>query len=306
MTRYLKNPHIVSIEEISKEEILYITELARKMKNTPSTHLLEGCILASCFFEPSTRTRLSFEAAMHKLGGRVIGFSDGATTSAQKGETLHDTMKVIGSYADVIVIRHPLEGAARLAAESAGIPVINAGDGANQHPTQTLVDLFTILEFQKELDGLKIALAGDLKHARTIHSLAMACSHFGIRLYFISPPHLAMPDAICSELRKRGVKFSFHSTIGEVIDKIDVLYMTRLQKERLGYFDLGQTNAYESLSEELLQKAKPTLKVLQPLPRLQEIPPSIDKTPYAHYFTQAANGVCVRQALLALLLKKLP
>jgi aspartate carbamoyltransferase catalytic subunit len=287
--------HIISIADFSREGIQELLFTAKEIKQQPPQPFLQGKIMASCFFEPSTRTRLSFETAMLRLGGNVIGFSDGHFTSMQKGETLFDSIKVIGSYADVIVLRHPMDGAARLATVATDKPVINAGDGTNQHPTQTLVDLFTIQEMQGRIDRLQIGFFGDLKYARTAHSLALATALFETQLFFVAPDTLHLPDHLCHELRKKGVKFSFHQTLSDIIRKIDILYVTRPQRER-----------YEKdifyppplcLKEELLAQAKPNLKILHPLPRVDEIERSIDCTPFAGYFEQSANGIVVRQAL---------
>lgn len=293
---------LISISDLSKEEISLILETAKQMKQNPPNDLLRGKILASCFFEVSTRTRLSFEAAMLRLGGSVMGFTEAGMTSAKKGERLFDAMKVVSSYADIIVIRHPQEGSARLAAEASDIPVINAGDGANQHPTQALLDLFTIEECQGKLADLHIAFAGDLKYGRTIHSLCLALAHYPVRLYFVAPEVLSPPEAILHELKKRGIKFSFHEKIDEVIGKVDILYMSRAQKER---FPADAEAFFAKAPCPLLKKhlvhAKSNLKILHPLPRLDEIEEGIDATPYSHVFQQAANGVPVRMALLALL-----
>ena len=291
---------LVSISDLSKGEIEAILAQAKQFKTASCPPLLKGKILASCFFEPSTRTRLSFETAMLRLGGTYIGFSDAGTTSAKKGESLADSMRVIGSYADALVIRHPLEGSARVAADVAGKPVINAGDGANQHPTQTLLDLFSILECHGKIDHLHIALAGDLKFGRTVHSLALALAHYPVRLYFTAPETLSLPESITAELKRRGVKFSFHSTLEEIIPKIDLLYMTRIQKER---FSESRPPSC-LLKKKHLEKAKETLRILHPLPRVDEIEESIDETPFAAYFQQAANGVPVRMAVLTHLLGK--
>ncbi len=288
---------IVSISDLNKEEMLAILEVARQFKEEMPGDLLRGCLLGSCFFEPSTRTRLSFEAAIRRLGGEVMGMSDAKSSSAAKGETLHDAMKVIGSYVDALVIRHPLEGAARVAAEATNKPVINAGDGASQHPSQTLLDLFTINECQGRLDDLHIAMMGDLRFGRTVHSLAAACKHFNARLYFIAPPTLEMPSELCQELREEGLCFSFHKNIEEVIDRLDILYLTRIQTER---FD-GAISP-QSVSPEILERAKASLRILHPLPRREELPRAIDQTSNAYYFQQAQNGLYVRAALLALLL----
>ena len=277
--------------------MLYLLKQAEKMKKKATHQLLSGKCLASCFYEPSTRTRLSFEAAMQRLGGHVIGFSESKVTSSAKGESLYDAMKVIGSYADVIALRHPADGAARLAASATTTPIINAGDGTNEHPTQTLIDLYSIKECQGKLKGLSIAFIGDLKHGRTVHSLSNACAHFDMRLFFISPEALSLPEESCQTLKKQGIKFSFHRTLQEVLSKIDILYVTRLQKERL-----DEKNAFEhdwTVTPSLLHSLKKNLKILHPLPRVNEIAPSVDATPYAYYFQQAENGIPVRQALLA-------
>lgn len=290
---------LISISDLSKEEIERILEMAQK--ELPSD-LCRGSLLASLFFEPSTRTRLSFEAAMHRLGGQVIGVSEMANSSLQKGESLADSIRVISSYADLIVLRHPLEGAARLAADCSNKPIINAGDGPNQHPTQTLLDLYTILKTQGTLDGLSIAFAGDLKFGRTVHSLALALAHYKTRLYFISPDFLSLPEEIAQELRKKGVKFSFHSSFEELLAHIDLLYMTRLQRER---FMQGALPSPFQLKKRHLERVKENFRILHPLPRLDEIEREIDSTPFAAYFQQAENALPVRMALLALLLGKI-
>lgn len=307
MTNPLFNQDIISIKDLSPEQIKLILKTANNVKKKSSPTLLKNKIIANCFFEPSTRTRLSFETAALRLGGQIIGFPDAENISVKKGETLHDTIKVINSYADLIVIRHPQEGAARLAADAADIPVINAGDAANQHPTQALVDLFTIQESQKKLNGLNIALVGDLKYGRTIHSLAQVCTHFDTRLFLVSPELLALPEYICDELKKKGLKFSFHQKIEDIINRVDILYMTRIQQERFSKIEYESVKNQFILTSKMLEKAKDNLKVLHPLPRVNEIDIAVDASPYAHYFQQAANGVCVRQALLTLLLnEKLP
>ncbi len=292
---------LISISDLTKEEIEYLLKLAEAMPSKKGSDLCKGKILASCFFEPSTRTRLSFESAMLRLGGQVIGFSDSATTSAKKGESLHDSMKVIGAYADLLVIRHPQEGAARVAAEATDKPVINAGDGANQHPTQTLLDLYTIRQTQGKIDDLAITIAGDLKYGRTVHSLTQALAHYAVRLFFVSPEPLQLPDSIAHELRKKGVKFSFHSSLEEVLPKTDILYMTRIQKER--FSSTESPTHFCRLEKRHLTKAKSNLRILHPLPRLDEIETEIDHTSHAYYFQQAANGLAVRMAVLAHLLE---
>jgi len=303
MGRSFKGRDVIAINDFSKDEILYVLDHAAKLKQEGRPDILNGKILGSCFFEPSTRTRLSFETAMHRLGGSVVGFSDTKTISTKKGESLHDTMKMMEYYSDVVVIRHPLEGSAQLSADAIGIPVINAGDGANQHPTQTFLDLFSIRETQGKLDELSIAMVGDLQHGRTVHSLAQALIPFKARLYFVSPPSLEMPKSISDELREKGIKFSFHKTIEEIIPKLDILYMTRIQEERFAHkMDYEDVKNAFHLKASHFAKVKDTFKVMHPLPRVNEIDTSVDKTPFAYYFEQAQNGIFTRQALLGLVL----
>lgn len=301
----MKGHDLISAKELNREKILAILDRAHQMKHSHPGPVLKGFLLASCFFEPSTRTRLSFEAAMKRLGGDVIGFSEQTSTSAQKGESLHDTMKVVGLYSDVVVIRHPQIGSAAEAAAATDKPVINAGDGANEHPTQTLLDLFSIQECQGKLDGLKIAFVGDLLYGRTVHSLTTALKHFKGSLYFISPPSLALPPKLIRELELAGVPYSVHTSIEEIINEVDILYMTRIQKERFANpDDYAQIKDRMILTPEILKRAKKNLKVLHPLPRVNEIALEVDQTPHAYYFQQAENGLYVRQALLALILGK--
>ncbi len=294
--------HIISINDFSKDEIVYILETAKKMEKNKK-QLLSDKVLATLFFEPSTRTRLSFEAAMCKLGGRVLGFSDPHVSSFSKGESLSDAIKVVAGYVDAIVMRHPLEGAARLASEISPVPVINGGDGANQHPTQTLLDLYTIKESQGKITGLSIAMAGDLKYGRTVHSLANALSKFKCRLFFIAPESLRMPRHILTELEEAGIKYSEHEKLQEVIDEIDILYATRIQKER--FPDAAEyekvKNAY-ILDMPLLANVKKNLRIMHPLPRVNEITTAVDNSGYAYYFEQSHYGIPVRQALLALVM----
>ncbi len=300
----LHNTNIISINGLEKSHIETILALAKHIKdNNIRNQSLQGKILATLFFEPSTRTRLSFEAAMHRLGGSIIGFSEEKATAMSKGESLQDALKVVSSYADALVIRHPLDGSAQVAADVCDIPVLNAGDGSNEHPTQTLLDLFTIQECQSKIDDLKIAFVGDLKHGRTVHSLAKALAHYNVRLYFVSPEGLMFPDQISHELSVKGVKYSFHKSLDEILDKLDIVYMTRIQKER---FEDMQT--YEKTKNVLgiklkdLENAKSNLRVLHPLPRVNEISTDVDDSKHAYYFQQAENGIYVRQALLSLLL----
>jgi len=301
-----KSRSIISITDLSKSDILHVLKYAEEIKKKPQLDLLKNKIMASCFFEPSTRTRLSFETAMEKLGGQVMGFSQAGVTSAKKGESTYDAMKIIGQYADVIAMRHPLEGAARRASEATNKPVLNGGDGANQHPTQTLLDLFTMKECQKKLSNLSIALIGDLKYGRTVHSLAEALTHFNARLYFVAPENLQMPSHICDHLKKQKIKFSFHDKIEHIINKVDIAYMTRIQKERFGDpIEYEKVKDIYVLTAEMLDKTKPNLKIMHPLPRVNEIATDVDNTKYAYYFEQAENGLYVRQALLGLVLGKL-
>ncbi|MCE2571235.1 aspartate carbamoyltransferase [Motilimonas eburnea] len=303
MTNPLYQKDIISIADLSRSELELIVATAKKLKHQPQPELLKNKIVASCFFEASTRTRLSFETAVQRLGGSVIGFDSGGNTSlAQKGETLSDSVKVISSYADGFFMRHPQEGAARLAAEFASIPVINGGDGSNQHPTQTLLDLFTIYETQQQLEGLNIAFVGDLKYGRTVHSLAQALSLFNCNFFFIAPSALAMPDYILEELDDAGIKYSLHSSIEEVIADLDILYMTRVQKERFDETEYQHLKSAFVLNGSMLENVRDNLKILHPLPRIDEITTDVDITPYAYYFQQAENGVYARQALLALVL----
>jgi len=302
-----KDKDIISIKDFSKKEIDYILNYAKKLLSyadgSKNTNILKGKVLSSLFFEPSTRTRLSFESAMNRLGGRVIGFSDPGGTSQKKGESLADTIRMADAYSDAIVIRHPQEGAARLAAEFAESPVLNAGDGAGQHPTQCLLDLFTILMEKKNIQKNKIVLLGDLKYGRTVHSLAYALSLYGAKLTFVSPPTLKMPKEVIDECRELSVVPKQTSSLEKAIIDADVLYATRIQKER--FPDAEEYNrvvgSYK-INNELLKNAKKDLIIMHPLPRVTEIDPEVDSTPHAVYFKQAFNGVPIRMALLSLVL----
>lgn len=299
---------IVSINDLNKKDILFILDIAEKIEAKRIKPNLGGQVLATLFYEPSTRTRFSFETAMKRLGGKVISMADIKSTSAAKGESLRDTIKVIGKYADIIVIRHPLEGSARLAAESTDKPVINAGDGANQHPTQTLLDLYAIRNSQNTLDKLKVALCGDLKYGRTVHSLAYALSFFDCELFFISPQSLAMPKYILEDLKNKKIKFQELKIedSNNAMEKLDILYATRIQKER--FPDLAEYEKVKDayvITPKLLKKAKRNLRILHPLPRVKEITTDVDSTPYAFYFEQVGFGIPIRQALLSILLDKI-
>ena len=304
MPNPLYRKHLVSIADLSVPELQLLLDTALKLKHKPQPHLLEGKLIASCFFEPSTRTRLSFETAVQRLGGKVIGFADGANTSAKKGETLADTARIISSYADAIVQRHPKDGAARVLAEFSRVPVINAGDGTNQHPSQTLPDLVTVYETQGSLNGLKIAMCGDLKYGRTVHSLAQALKNFGCSFAFVSPPTLAMPDYITEELDEAGAAWQILPDLETAIEWADILYMTRVQRERFDEQEFAKIQGKFNLTAAMLAGAKDNLRVLHPLPRVDEIHPDVDGTPYAYYFEQAQNGVYARMAMLALVLNE--
>ncbi|HEI6855963.1 TPA: aspartate carbamoyltransferase [Yersinia enterocolitica] len=305
MANPLYHKHIISINDLCREELELVLRTAASLKSHPQPELLKHKVIASCFFEASTRTRLSFETSIHRLGASVVGFSDSSNTSlGKKGETLADTMSVISTYVDAIVMRHPQEGAARLATQFSGnVPVVNAGDGANQHPTQTLLDLFTIQETQGRLDNINIAMVGDLKYGRTVHSLTQALAKFnGNRFFFIAPDALAMPAYILEMLEEKAIEYSLHESIEEVVPELDILYMTRVQKERLDPSEYANVKAQFVLRAADLNGAQDNLKVLHPLPRIDEITTDVDKTPYAYYFQQAGNGIFARQALLALVL----
>lgn len=303
MTNPLYQKHIVSIPDLSRQELELIVSTAAQLKKHPRPDLLKNKVIASCFFEASTRTRLSFETAVQRLGGSIIGFPDAGNTSlSKKGETLADSIQVISSYVDAFFMRHPQEGAARLASEFSSVPVINGGDGSNQHPTQTLLDLYSIYETQGSLEKLKVAFVGDLKYGRTVHSLTQALSLFNCEFHFISPAALAMPDYITEELTEKGVIIHQHDKLESVIEELDVLYITRVQKERFDETEYKHMKSSFILSADMLTNVKDNLKVLHPLPRIDEITTDVDSTPYAYYFQQAENGVYARQALLALVM----
>ncbi len=299
----MKNKSFVSIHDISKEEYDKVLNLAEKFEANPNLKILENFVVATLFFEPSTRTRLSFESAANRLGARVIGFSDAATSSVKKGESLKDTILTVSNYSDVIVMRHPREGSARYASEVSPVPIINAGDGSNQHPTQCLLDLYSIRKTQKKLDDLQIAFVGDLKYGRTVHSLVIALTDFNTTFHFVSPEELKLPSAVKRYIKEKNLEYFQYTEMDEVIPKVDILYMTRIQQERfadpLEYERVK--NAYV-LKNEMLDTAKKNLRVLHPLPRVNEINEDVDDNPKAYYFQQAKNGVYVRQALLASIL----
>jgi aspartate carbamoyltransferase catalytic subunit len=292
---------LISITDYSKEDYLRILELAADFEKNPNQRLLEGKVVASLFFEPSTRTRLSFETAINRLGGRIIGFSDAGSSSVSKGETLHDTTKMVSNYVDLIVMRHPLEGSSRYAAEVADVPVINAGDGANQHPTQTLLDMYSILKTQGTLDNINIFMIGDLKYGRTVHSLLMAMSQFENPIFnFIAPDELAMPEEYKLFLKEKGIRYFEHTEINENINHADIIYMTRVQKERfMDPIEYEKVKNVYILKNNMLSETKPNMRILHPLPRVNEIHPDVDSNEKAYYFEQARNGVYTRQAIIA-------
>ncbi len=299
----MKNRSLVSINDYSKQEYLQILELAAEFEKNPTQDLLNNKIVATLFFEPSTRTRLSFETAVNRLGGRVIGFSDSSSSSVSKGETLKDTIKIVSSYCDLIVMRHPLEGAAKYASEVSSVPVINAGDGANQHPTQTLLDLYSIYKTQGTLENLNIFLVGDLKYGRTVHSLLMAMSKFNATFYFIAPEELKMPDEYKLYLDQLGLKYYEYREFAEIIDRADIVYMTRVQKERFSDpIEYEKVKNAFVLNNSMLKNSKNNMRILHPLPRVNEISVDVDDNEKAYYFTQATNGVYARQAIIASIL----
>ena len=301
-----KNRDIISINDFSKEELLHILKVVQQIEQKPKSNLLKGKILAALFFEPSTRTRLSFISAMEQLSGKVIGFSTATVTSIQKGESLWDTIKMTEQYADLIVIRHPLEGSARLAAEAASIPVINGGDGSNQHPTQTMLDLYTMQKTKGKLENLHIGIVGDLKYGRTVHSLVIALSNFNPTFYFIAPDELQIPEGYLDVLFQKKVKYYKTSDLTRFSKEIDVLYVTRIQKERFpDPLEYEKFKGIYRIDEVFLKNVKNELKIMHPLPRVDEIDKSVDSTQHAAYFEQAANGIPVRKALLALVLGKI-
>ncbi|ABZ75229.1 aspartate carbamoyltransferase [Shewanella halifaxensis HAW-EB4] len=303
MSNPLYNKNIISITDLSRAELELIVSTANELKQHPRPDLLKNKVIASCFFEASTRTRLSFETAVQRLGGSVIGFPDSGNTSlGKKGETLADSVQVISSYSDAFFMRHNQEGAARLASEFSSVPVINGGDGSNQHPTQTLLDLFSIYETQGTLDKLQVAFVGDLKYGRTVHSLTQALSLFDCEFHFVAPPALSMPEYIIDELKEKGCTFTQYDSLDGVLSKLDILYMTRVQKERFDETEYQHMKSSFILTAQMFEGVKDNLKVLHPLPRVDEITTDVDSTPYAYYFQQAKNGVYARQALLALVL----
>ncbi|WP_280121738.1 aspartate carbamoyltransferase [Duncaniella muricolitica] len=291
---------LVSISDLSREEILGLLDTARKFEERPNRRLLEGKVVATLFFEPSTRTRLSFETAVNRLGGRVIGFSDASNTSTSKGETLKDTIKMVSNYADLIVMRHFLEGAALYATEVTDIPIINAGDGAHQHPSQTMLDLYSIYKTQGTLENLTITLVGDLKYGRTVHSLIMAMRYFNPTFRFVACKELDMPEEYKAFCRENGIRYTDHTDFSaDVINTSDIIYMTRVQRERFAdIMEYERVKDLYNLNNAMLSDARDNLRILHPLPRVNEIAQDVDDNPKAYYFEQARNGLYARQALI--------
>jgi aspartate carbamoyltransferase catalytic subunit len=299
-----KGRDIISIEDFSREEINYVLDASKTMEPyaTSGSDLLKGKILANLFFEPSTRTRLSFEAAMLKLGGATIGFAEADIASVKKGENLADTVRTVENYADAIALRHPLEGSARVAAEFAKVPVINAGTGAEEHPTQALIDLYTMRKEKGNIDGLKIGLLGDLRYGRTVHSLAYALAMYNVELYLISPQTLQMQNPVLSTVKQK-IQVTEDADLEAIMPKIDVLYVTRIQKERFpDAAEYAKVKGAYKIDLKTLKSAKKDMIILHPLPRVDEIAPEVDSAPQARYFQQVRNGLIVRMALLSLVL----
>ena len=292
--------NLVTIAHLTKEKLMYMMEMAGEFEKHPNRKILDGRVVATLFFEPSTRTRLSFETAANRLGARVIGFTDPKVTSSTKGETLKDTIMMVSNYADVIVMRHYLEGAARYASEVSPVPVVNAGDGANQHPSQTMLDLYSIYKTQGRLENLEILLVGDLKYGRTVHSLLMAMRHFNPTFHFIAPKELAMPEEYKVYCREHGIRYTEQEEFNEhAIAQADIVYMTRVQRER--FTDLMEYERVKDvyiLREKMLRSAKANMKILHPLPRVNEIAYDVDENPHAYYFEQAHNGLFAREAII--------
>ena len=300
----MKVKSLISITDFTKDEYLKIMRLAEDFEANPNQKLLQGKVIATLFFEPSTRTRLSFETAINRLGGKIIGFSDSSSSSVSKGETLHDTIRMVSNYADMIIMRHPTEGSARYASEVSSVPVINAGDGANQHPSQTLLDMYSIIKTQGSLDNINLFLVGDLKYGRTVHSLLMAMLQFENPIFnFIAPPELAMPNEYKIHLASKGIRYFEHTEFTDIITAADIIYMTRVQKERfIDPVEYEKVKNIYILRNDMLKNTKENMRILHPLPRINEIHTDVDSNPKAYYFTQAKNGVYARMAIIAHLL----
>lgn len=299
----MKNKSLISIHDITRDDYDKVLNLAEKFEKNPKQDILKKYVVATLFFEPSTRTRLSFESAANQLGARVIGFSDAATSSVKKGESLKDTILTVSNYADIIVMRHPKEGSARYASEVSPVPIINAGDGANQHPTQCLLDLYSIRKTQNKLDGLNVAFVGDLKYGRTVHSLVQALTNYNTTFHLISPEALKLPSSVKQFIKDKNLEYFQYTELEPVIPNVDILYMTRIQQERFADpLEFERVKSAYILKENMLSESKKNLRVMHPLPRVNEITEDVDDNPKAYYFRQAKNGVFVRQAILSLIL----
>ena len=299
-----KGRDIISIKDFSREDVAHVFKTARAMEGLvgKGSQVLRGKILATLFYEASTRTRLSFESAMQRLGGSTIGFAEAEIASVKKGENLADTVRTVENYADVIALRHPLEGAARLAAEFSSVPILNGGSGAEEHPTQALLDLYTMMKERGKINGLKVAMVGDLRYGRTVHSLAYALSMYDVELYLVSPESLRMRREVLQTIKNR-ISVTERTGLEKIIPLVDVLYVTRIQKERFpDPTEYLKVKGSFRLDLQTLSEAKKDLVILHPLPRVDEIAPEVDSTPYARYFQQVKNGIVVRMALLALIL----
>ena len=297
----MEKHNFVTIADLSRDDIMYLLQMAQEFEKHSNRELLKGKVVATLFYEPSTRTRLSFETAANRLGARVIGFSDAKASSVAKGETLKDTILMVSNYADIIAMRHYIEGAAQYASEVAPVPIVNAGDGAHMHPSQCLLDLYSIYKTQGTLDNLNIYLVGDLKYGRTVHSLIMAMRHFNPTFHFIAPPELAMPEEYKIYCRKHSIKFEEHTEFtDDVISQADILYMTRVQKER--FSDLMEYERVKNvyiLRNAMLHNVRPNMRIMHPLPRVNEIAYDVDSNPHAYYIQQARNGLYAREAIYA-------
>ena len=297
----MEKHNFVTIADLSRDDIMYLLQMAQEFEKHPNRELLKGKVVATLFYEPSTRTRLSFETAANRLGARVIGFSDAKASSVAKGETLKDTILMVSNYADIIAMRHYIEGAAQYASEVAPVPIVNAGDGAHMHPSQCLLDLYSIFKTQGTLDNLNIYLVGDLKYGRTVHSLIMAMRHFNPTFHFIAPPELAMPEEYKIYCRKHNIKFEEHTEFtDDVISHADILYMTRVQKEP--FSDLMEYERVKDvyiLRNAMLHNVRPNMRIMHPLPRVNEIAYDVDNNPHAYYIQQARNGLYAREAIYA-------
>lgn len=299
----MKNRSLVSINDYTKEEYISILDIAEDFEKNPTQKILDNHVIASLFFEPSTRTRLSFESAINRCGGKIVGFTDASSSSVKKGESLKDTIKTVANYSDLIVMRHPLDGSARFASEVSSVPIINAGDGANQHPTQCLLDLYSIRKTQGTLDNLDVAFVGDLKYGRTVHSLVIALTQFNCNFHLVSPVELKLPSVVKQHIKNKKLNYFQYTNVEDVISKVDVLYMTRIQRERFSdSMEYERVKNSYVLQNDMLEASKENLRILHPLPRVNEINEDVDDNPKAYYFQQALNGVYVRQALMAAIL----